>query len=48
MNKLLLIITLLTSFTLFSQREESELNIENENFKHDNTFDGVLNFELQN
>ena len=47
MNKFVFIITLLTSFTLFSQREESELNFESEDFKHDNTFDGVLNFELQ-
>ena len=46
MNKFLFIITLITSFTSLSQREEPELNFETEEFKHDNTFDGVLNFEL--
>ena len=47
MTKFVFIITFLTSFTLFSQREDFELTFETEDFKHDNTFDGSLNFELQ-
>jgi len=47
MNKFVFIITFLASFTLFSQQEELELNFETEDFKHNNIFDGVLNFELQ-